>query len=77
MRHLSSSAVETTSIIVAGLVLAVTIAACGGGAGANDAVEVSGSTGLCDLPGEVLTCAIEMSDDRLDGVVEVDISCPG
>jgi hypothetical protein len=38
-------------------------------------VEVTGSTGLCDLPGDVLTCEVETSDDRVSGIAEIDVSC--
>jgi hypothetical protein len=58
-------------IIVIGFVFAAMAAACGG----NDAVEVSGSTGTCDLPGDVYTCETETSDDRVSGIAEIAIHC--
>lgn len=38
-------------------------------------VEVTGSTGMCDLPGDVLTCQLETSDDRINGIAEISVHC--
>jgi len=54
------------------LVAAFALAACGS---SDEAAEVTGNTGLCDEPGEVITCQTEASDERVEGIASIDVSC--
>ena len=38
-------------------------------------VEVTGNTGLCDLPSDILACETEVSDSRVSGIAESDPNC--